>query len=233
MPERRRRVGRAGPMRRLLATDLDAQSPWARIEPPHAGNDTAQPGNWIVTASQHRRTTATAGVAARRAAGRGRQPCRASRWPAIRRAVSPSCPAGRARLRQIGSERHAGALFDRRGGELDAGVGVDPPTAWLGDRLGPVRRVAAGMGEQVAQRAARLTDRVVETDRSPPRRRPSPPSRTRPWSATPDGTDDRGRRSCRRPRRRRRRRRRRRWRRPSRRRAAALASVQAVRRRGR
>ena len=55
-----------------------------------------------------------------------------------------------------------GARRDRVGGQLDAGVGVDPPPRRRGDRVGAVERVAAGVGEEVAQRAARLADRIVE-----------------------------------------------------------------------
>ena len=47
---------------------------------------------------------------------------------------------------------------------LDAGVGVDPRALRLGDRLGAVESVSAGMGQQVAQRAARLADRLIERD---------------------------------------------------------------------
>ena len=62
------------------------------------------------------------------------------------------------RLGEVVGERHAGRRRDGVGGQLDAGVGVDPPPLRRGDRLGPVERVAAGVGEQVAQRAAGLAD---------------------------------------------------------------------------
>ena len=50
--------------------------------------------------------------------------------------------------------------------ELDAGVGVDPGALGLGDRIGSVEGVPAGVAQEVPERAARLADGIVEVEGS-------------------------------------------------------------------
>ena len=69
---------------------------------------------------------------------------------------------GEHRLAEVVGEGHVRRRGDRLGDHLEPGVGVDPPALGPADRLDAVERVAAGVGEQVAQRASGLADRVVE-----------------------------------------------------------------------
>ena len=166
--ERRRRVGSAGPVRRLLATNLDAQSPRAWVEPPHPGNDTGQVGELDRDRfAQHLVPTAVAAAAARRAVGSDRPPDHRARLPASRPGGSTSCRAGSrtASATYVANGRPVRSLDGGRG-EFDPGVGVDPSAARLGDRLGTVRRVPTGVGEKVTKRAPGLADGLVEADGS-------------------------------------------------------------------
>src|SRR5215469_11483092 len=44
VPERARRVGRAGPVRRLPVAQLEAEPPVVGVEPPEVGYDPCEPG---------------------------------------------------------------------------------------------------------------------------------------------------------------------------------------------
>ena len=63
-----------------------------------------------------------------------------------------------------------------------------------GHRLGPVERVPAGVGEQVAQRAPGLADRIVEADDALLDGDQRGPRRRAAWSARPAGSGGRPRR---------------------------------------
>ena len=68
------------------------------------------------------------------------------------------------RLGEVLLERHRRGGSDVCRSELDAGVRVDPARARSGDRCVTVEGIAAGVREEVAQRATRLPDFVVEGD---------------------------------------------------------------------
>ena len=59
-------------------------------------------------------------------------------------------------------ERHSRCVGHGGRRHLDARVGVDPRPFRSGDRLRAIEAVATGVAQQVPQRAARLTDGLVE-----------------------------------------------------------------------
>ena len=168
-------VLRPGPVRLLVAADLDAQSPRARIESPHAGNDTGE--------VRVLRVGGGAGVGARSARPlqlgekrRGRRPC-SHRAPVTRRAWSTSSPAVSAPPRR-GSRRTAcPGGGDGVGRHLDAGVGVDPPAFRRRDRVRRRRTGSRRRGPAGGAACSPAGRPGWSSDRSLPRRRPASPSR--------------------------------------------------------
>ncbi len=165
VPERARRIGRTGPVRLLVAANLETQPPGALSVAAHAGNDTCE--RRVVDATD-------LGGGGRVDEGRahhfGDEPARVGeiRSHAVRGRPAQHAGAhperGEHGFVEVVGEGHVGGVLDGAGGEAEAAVGVDPGRFGSGDRVLALEGVAAGVGEEVPQRAAGLADGLVEGD---------------------------------------------------------------------